>query len=239
MNTLSLVVPVLGSQDLLARLLGHLGTLATAAEGCGWHLEEAIVVDDGSVPPLTLEMPSAAVPCVVRLLRNERNMGKGFSVRRGALAANGRYVLMSDVDESAPLGEFSKLAAAMEPGVAIACGTRAKDDERPFFRRLLSKVFRMLARPPVSDVQCGFKLFDMDLMRPVFEAQRTNRFAFDVELVRAAAALGRASGSRTVVDAPVEWHGGRRSSLCVIRDAPRMLLDLFMITIRPLPGVAR
>ena len=237
MKTLSLVVPVLGSQDLLARLLGHLGSLAAAAEGRGWHLEEAVVVDDGSVPPLAIE--TAAVPCVVRLLRNDRNRGKGFSVRRGALAAKSRYVLMSDVDESAPLVEFPKLATAMEPGVAVVCGTRVKDDERPFLRRLLSRAFKMLAHPPVSDVQCGFKLFDMDLMRPVFEAQRTKRFAFDVELVRAAAALGRASGRRAVVDVPVEWHGGSRSSLSIIRDAPRMLFDLFKITIRPLPGVAR
>ena len=125
----------------------------------------------------------------------------------------------------------------MAPGVAVACGTRVKDDERPFLRRLLSRTFRMLARPPVSDVQCGFKLFDMSIMRPVFEAQRTRRFAFDVELVRAAAEIGRRAGRKAVADTPVEWHGGRRSSLRVMRDAPRMLLDLLLISLRPLPGV--
>ena len=58
------------------------------------------------------------------------------------------------------------------------------------------------------------------LMRPVFETLRTERFAFDVELILKAP---------SVIEVPVEWHGGRRSSLKVWRDAPRMLLDLLRI----------
>ena len=61
----------------------------------------------------------------------------------------------------------------------------------------------------------------MEKMRTIFEAQRIERFAFDVELIRR---VQRACG--TVVEAPVAWRGGSRSSLRVLRDAPRMLWDL-------------
>ena len=64
----------------------------------------------------------------------------------------------------------------------------------------------------------------VEQMRAVFEAQRIERFAFDVELIKR---VRRAGGS--VVEAPVAWHGGRRSSLRVLRDAPRMLWDLLRI----------
>ena len=60
----------------------------------------------------------------------------------------------------------------------------------------------------------------MALMRPIFENQRTERFAFDVELLRKAP---------SVAEVPVPWRGGRRSSLKVWRDAPRMLWDLIRI----------
>ena len=61
-------------------------------------------------------------------------------------------------------------------------------------------------------------------MRPIFEAQTIERFAFDVELVKR---VRRAGG--TIAEVPVAWRGGKRSSLRVLRDAPRMLWDLLRI----------
>ena len=66
----------------------------------------------------------------------------------------------------------------------------------------------------------------MDVMRPVFEAQRIERFAFDVELLR----LVRRRGG-TVAEVPVEWKGGSRSSLSILADAPRMLWDLIRLSL--------
>ena len=126
---------------------------------------------------------------------------------------------MSDADESAPLTEFSKLAPFADH--AMVCGSRrAGEDSRPFVRRVLSLVFNALTGTSLKDTQCGFKLFNMRQMRTVFESQRTDRFAFDVELIRKAS---------SVVEVPVAWHGGNRSTLKVWRDAPRMLWDLVKI----------
>ena len=77
------------------------------------------------------------------MMRNGRNCGKGYSVRRGALAAKGGWVLMSDVDESAPLTEFAALAPFADR--AIACGSRrCGGDVRPFLRCVLSRLFNAL-----------------------------------------------------------------------------------------------
>ena len=131
----------------------------------------------------------------------------------------GDWVLMSDVDESVPLAEFAVLAPLADR--AIVCGSRrCGKDARPFHRRVLSALFNALTGTGLKDTQCGFKLFNMALMRPIFESQRTERFAFDVELIRKAP---------SVVEVPVPWRGGRRSSLKVWRDAPRMLWDLIRI----------
>jgi dolichyl-phosphate beta-glucosyltransferase len=217
MKSLSLVIPAYGAGDLLGRILAHVPELSAVATRCGFELVETIVVDDGSQPPIE-DVASDSVP-PVRLLRNAENRGKGYSVRRGALEAKGDWVLMSDVDESVPLSEFAVLAPLADR--AIVCGSRrCGKDARPFHRRALSALFNALTGTGLKDTQCGFKLFNMALMRPIFESQRTERFAFDVELIRKAP---------SVVEVPVPWRGGRRSSLKVWRDAPRMLWDLIRI----------
>ena len=227
MKSLSLVVPVFNAPDLARAACARLSELADAAASCGFELVEAVFVDDGSEPPLCGVGPAPGLPdVVVRVLRNGANRGKGFSVRRGALSARGDWVLMSDVDLSAPFSEFPRLAACAEAW--MACGSRYGRPGMPFRRRVLSRVFHALVRLAgvggVRDTQCGFKLFRMDVMRAVFRAQRIDRFAFDVELIRL---VGRAGG--TVAEVPVNWRGGSRSSLRVLRDAPRMLFDLFRI----------
>ena len=217
MKSLSLVIPAYGARDLLGRILAHVPELSAAATRCGFELIETIVVDDGSQPPIE-DTASDSVP-PIRWLRNAENRGKGYSVRRGALEAKGGWVLMSDVDESVPLSEFAVLAPLADR--AIVCGSRRfGKDARPFHRRVLSALFNVLTGTGLKDTQCGFKLFNMALMRPIFESQRTERFAFDVELIRKAP---------SVVEVPVPWRGGRRSSLKVWRDAPRMLWDLIRI----------
>jgi dolichyl-phosphate beta-glucosyltransferase len=221
MKSLSLVIPVYNAEGLLRRILAHVPLLVDCAEKSGFALLEVIVVDDGGIVPVDLESCGVqslnGVPVI--LLRNARNRGKGFSVRKGALAAKGEWVLMSDVDESAPLTEFSVLAPFCEN--AIVCGSRKGGrDTRPMHRRFLSWMFNLLTGVGVEDSQCGFKLFNMAVMRPIFERQRIYRFAFDVELINEAP---------SVKSVHIKWTGRRRSSLKVWRDAPRMLWDLIRI----------
>ena len=215
---LSLVVPVFNAQDLACAAVRALPLLEQTASSCGFELVEAIFVDDGSAPPLEL----SGSKC--RVIRLTENCGKGAAVRCGALAAKGDWVLMSDVDMSAPFTEFAQLARRAD--VWMACGSRHGRKGMPLRRRMLSGLFHLVVRcfgvRGVQDTQCGFKLFRMDVMRAVFEQQRIERFAFDVELIRRVLQAGG-----TVAEVPVAWSGGRRSSLSIFRDAPRMLWDLF------------
>ena len=223
MKNLSLVIPVYNSPDLARAALAHIQELAACAASCGFELKETIFVDDGSEPSLDLSGTGETPVLPVRILRQPQNRGKGAAVRHGALEANGEWVLMSDVDLSAPLTEFAKLAPLADAW--MVCGSRYGRMGMPLRRRILSRLFHalvwLMGVRSIQDTQCGFKLFRMDKMRQIFEAQRIERFAFDVELIKH---VLRAGG--TVVETSVAWHGGRRSSLRVMRDAPRMLWDL-------------
>lgn len=219
MKSLSLVIPAYKAEGLLERILSHVPTLADVATKAGFQLIETIVVDDGSVPAIDASRLGSVQVGSLTVLRNNRNRGKGFSVKRGALCAKGDYVLMSDADESVPLSEFAVLAR--HPDYALVCGCRrTSPDSRPLIRRILSRLFSILTGTTLKDTQCGFKLFNMSQMRKPLTELKTERFAFDVELIR---------NAPSVISECVEWHGGRRSSLRVWKDAPRMLWDLVKI----------
>ncbi len=71
---------------------------------------EVIVVDDGSTDQ-TKELVQEEIQRYpeLKLLVNDQNSGKGYSVKRGALAATGDWMLFLDADLSTRPEEFEKL----------------------------------------------------------------------------------------------------------------------------------
>lgn len=186
---LSVVIPAYNESHRLGECLR---AIRQYVEGAGITCE-LIVVDDGSTDG-SGEVVGAfdASSLCLRLLRNERNRGKGYSVRRGMLVANGSLILMTDADLSVPIDQLDKLLPLIEAGDDVVIGSRDMPDSilrpaQPRSRRVAGRMFRALRRafllPGLCDTQCGFKLFRREDARAIFERQRANGFAFDVEVL--------------------------------------------------------
>ncbi len=201
-----------------------------------------ILVDDGSsdrTPELMREFQSRHP--ATRILRNQPNRGKGYSVRRGVLEAQGEFVLFTDSDLSAPIEEATKLMAALEAQNAdVAIGSRALDRSligvrQPWTREMSGKFFNLLVRLftglPLRDTQCGFKLFRRAATRRAFELQRVDGFGFDPEILF----LIRRSGGK-IVEVPVRWDDNPATKVHFLRDSSRMFLDLIALRWRQLTG---
>jgi glycosyltransferase involved in cell wall biosynthesis len=199
---------------------------------------ELIVVDDGSTDQ-TVETVSAFPG--VRLIRNDRNHGKGFTVRHGVLEARGDLVLFTDADLSTPIEEVDKLLSALQSsGADAAVGSRALQREligihQPWPREMAGRFFNLLVRVftglRLHDTQCGFKLFKRSSTRWAFERMLVERFGFDPELLF----LIERGGGR-VVEVPVRWNDNPATKVRFLRDATRMFLDLIAIRWRSLMG---
>jgi len=199
---------------------------------------EVIVVDDGS-RDATVEIASRQPG--VRILRNDGNRGKGFSVRHGVLEARGKWVLFTDADLSAPIEEADKLLAAVESAHAdAAVGSRALQREligahQSPFREWGGRFFNLLVRIftglKIHDTQCGFKLFRRQTTRRAFQLQRVERFGFDPEVLFLVQRLGG-----KVVEVPVRWNHNPATKVHYLRDSLHMTLDLVVLRCRAIMG---
>ncbi|MCL5005801.1 MAG: glycosyltransferase family 2 protein [Acidobacteria bacterium] len=196
---------------------------------------ELILVDDGSsdsTPDLFRQLQSLWPH--TRILQNEVNRGKGFSVRRGMLEAHGDVILFTDADLSAPIEETDKLLAAMESSSSdAAVGSRALDRKligihQPWTREFAGRCFnffvRLLTGLNIRDTQCGFKLFRRATTRRAFELQRVERFGFDPEVLFL---IHRMGGK--IVEVPVRWNDNPATKVHFLRDSIRMFFDLLAL----------
>ena len=230
-RSLSIIIP---AYDEETRLPDTLLAITNYLAQTGWEFVEILVVDDGS-RDRTAEIAEsyAANGVPVRVLRNPGNRGKGYSVRRGMLEAQGEWRLLTDADLSTPIDELDKLWRSLEFEPAeIAIGSRALDrsligKHQTAFReksgQFFNWVMRRLLKLRIADTQCGFKLFRADAAREVFKRQRLDRFGFDAEVLFIARKMGGA-----VLEIPVRWNNAEGSKVGLMGGA-RAFLDLFRV----------
>jgi glycosyltransferase involved in cell wall biosynthesis len=231
---LSIVVPAYNEAQRIREALGRICHFKESKP----YSVEVIVVDDGS-RDRTVEMVSEFPG--IRLVRNDRNHGKGFTVRHGVLEAQGELVLFTDADLSAPIEEVDKLLSALQSsGADAAVGSRALEREligihQPWFRDMGGRFFNLLVRLftglKLHDTQCGFKLFQRSSTRRAFERMHVEGFGFDPELLF----LIERGGGR-VVEVPVRWNDNPATKVRFFRDSTRMVLDLMAIRWRNFMG---
>lgn len=217
--SLSVVVPVFNEESGVAAFLAALRERLDGLE----RPYEIVLVDNASTDGTVRVLEPLVDDARVRLLRNDENRGKGFSVRRGMLDAGGALRLLCDADCGPSLVSLPAMLAAVEE-VDVAVGSRVARGahvgrQQPLRRRLVGWPFialtRGLMREPARDVYCGFKLWRAPAAEAVFARQRLDGWVFDAE----ALGLARRLGFR-VREVGIEWADREGSKLSI----PRVLV---------------
>ena len=199
---------------------------------------EIIVVDDGSHDGTDERAVRAGADRVLRLAVNR---GKGAAVRTGVLAARGRTIAFTDADLSYPPAQLALLCAEVEAGWDVVVGSRLHADTTTLvrarrLRELGGRVINALTRAVLlgghRDTQCGIKAFRSDAAQLIFSHAHLDGFAFDVEVFHLVERYGL-----SLAELPVSVVNTRRSSVRVVRDAGRLVRDLFRIRAWAATGV--
>lgn len=235
-HDLALVVPIYHCVGRLDRTLDELTQFLDGAPGdC-----ELILVDDQSTQPGTSDrLKRFATRPRVRLLENDRNRGKGFSVARGMLAANAHFRVFTDADLAYPLDQIWNFMAALEQGadVAIACRILPESEYSMsagylrylYTRHVMSRAFNRLVRltllPGVLDTQAGLKGYTAHAAREVFSRVSIAGFGFDLECLYVARRL-----NLRVDQVSVRFrYDDEPSTVRFVKDAKTMAADLARI----------
>ncbi len=228
---LSVVIPAYNEQLRIVPTLEGLKDFARRRPG---PPIEVIVVDDGS-RDATAELVRGfpADPLELRVLVNETNRGKGYSVRRGMLNATGDLLVMSDADLSTPPQEVDKALPWVRQGYEVVIGSRDMADSivdppqtalRRLFHRSSRLVRRRIMLPELRDTQCGFKVFTRNAAQRIFPLQECEGFAFDCEILALALKLGV-----KVKEIGIVWRNKAGSTVHPFRDSIRMFRSLLRI----------
>jgi dolichyl-phosphate beta-glucosyltransferase len=207
---------------------------------------ELVLVDDASdgearrvIDAFRQDEAESAV--AVRVLRNDRNRGKGFSVARGMLAASGALRVFTDADLAYPAEDIESIVDALEKGSDVAIACRVLPESRyvmspTFFpylftrhamSRLYNAVVRRLLATPVRDSQAGLKGFTREAAGVIFPRLTIPRFGFDVECLY----IARRHRQR-LTEVPVTFrYDDEPSTVRVLRDGVRMLTDIARILV--------
>ena len=204
---------------------------------------EVLVVDDGS-DDNTIELAEAF--CIkqprFRVIRNPHK-GKAFTVCTGLLAAQGKYVLFTDMDQATPIREAEKLLPWFEKDYDLVIGSRGTVRRNaPIWRKAMSRSQMLLRNwilgfKEITDTQCGFKAFRRTAIQPILdhlyffnmkgakEAKgATVTAGFDVELLYVAQKLGFKTR-----EVPVQWDYRFSRRVNLLRDSLKGIRELIDI----------
>jgi dolichyl-phosphate beta-glucosyltransferase len=225
---LSVVVPAFGEEARIAYTVEQLRSSLEKVDSEGGV--EIIVVDDGSVDDTSARARAAGAD---QVLRHDRNRGKGAAVRTGVLAARGRVVSFTDADLAYSPDQLVGLLHEIEMGWDVVTGSRRHTDTTTLVRarrlreiggRAINALTRAVLLGQYRDTQCGLKAFRSDVAELIFRHTRIDGFAFDVEVFFL---VEQYHLSLTEVSVRVE--NSSRSTVRVLRDAARLVRDLFRI----------
>ena len=245
LTRLSVVIPAYNEEKVIGDSLAKAAAYLAATTD-----PELIVVDDGSrdrTREIVLDL-SRAYP-FIRLLRNDRNRGKGYSIKHGILASRGDYVLYTDADLVYPIEGVEPFVRALEAGADVAIASRSHPGtlfalhprhfsyiyQRYLVGRTYINVVNRLLKLGVTDTQAGFKVIRGDVARTVFARTTLYDFGFDVEALFIARQLGY-----RITELPVYFlYLGEQSSVQLLKDSALMFADLLTIRENGRRGVYR
>ncbi|WP_247002763.1 dolichol-P-glucose transferase [Halosolutus gelatinilyticus] len=176
---------------------------------------ETIRIELDAPDPATRDALSS-LPAQINAVADRR--GKGAAITDGFEALETPVLAFADADGSTPARSLAAVVDVVVDGVAPVCAgsrrhpTAPEQSHRTVGRRLLGDGFAWLARQVLDvslyDYQCGAKA----LTRPAWESVRTHLyergFAWDLELLAIAAAMGF-----DVAEQPVVWNDVQRSTV--------------------------
>ena len=150
---------------------------------------EIIIIDDYSTDSSRDIIEKKLNDKVGKIILNEKNFGKGYSIREGIKEASGDIILIQDADLEYSPDDYKKLIKPISGGYAdVVYGSRfiGSSEKRVlyFWHTIGNKILTLL-----SNIFTNLNLTDMEVCYKVFKSEviknldlKENRFGFEPEI---------------------------------------------------------
>jgi glycosyltransferase involved in cell wall biosynthesis len=174
---------------------------------------EIIVIDDCSTDKSKKILENNLKNKISKLIINEKNYGKGYSIRKGIEVCSGDIVIIQDADLEYDPSDYVRLVSPIVNGEGdVVYGSRFTGTEKrkvlyywhSVGNKILTTFSNMLSNLNLTDMECCFKVFKLQLLKSI--RLKENRFGFEPEITAKIAKL-----NINIYEVGVKYHGRKYS----------------------------
>lgn len=174
---------------------------------------QIIIVDDFSTDGSIEKINEIKKKYNIDIILNNKNYGKGYSIRQGILISNGDIILIQDADLEYDPKDYEKLLSPIIEGHAdVVYGSRFMGSEQrrvlyywhSFGNFILTTFSNMLSNLNLTDMENCYKVFKAEIIKDI--KLQENRFGFEPEIT---AKLAKKNIS--IYEVSVNYHGRKYS----------------------------
>lgn len=202
----SILIPLYNEEEFVGPLLERV----LNAPLPGGLKREIIVVDDGSTDSSVAVVEEiAANHSNIRLVRHDRNRGKGAAIRTAVDYADGEFAIIQDADLEYDPAEFHKLLQPLlEDRADVVYGSRflISGERRVLYywhsvaNHFLTTLCNIVADLNLTDMETCYKAFRTSLLKSI--PIRCNRFGIEPELT-----IKVARRQVRIYETAINYHG--------------------------------
>ena len=221
---LSIIIPCFNEKSTINEIIDRVLNFSS-------YQKEIIVIDDYSTDGTRDILKSIEKSKIQKLILNEKNYGKGYSLRKGIREASGDILIIQDADLEYDPNDYDKMINPIKNGIAdVVYGSRfiGSNEKRVLFywhslgNKFLTTLSNMFTDLNLTDMECCYKAFKTDIIKNI--KLKENRFGFEPEITAKISKKNlriyevgiKYFGRKYSEGKKITWKDGFRAIYCIV-----------------------